>query len=110
MKAGLRILFGIILVAMLSVTTWASLRIPIWKAGPGVSDPWSVATLFDAYAGFLTFYVWVAYKERTVAARVLWFVLIMALGNIAMAVYVLRELARLPEDAPFEALLLRRRA
>jgi hypothetical protein len=95
---------------MLSVTTWASLRIPIWNAGPDVSDPWSIATLFDAYAGFLTFYVWVAYKERGPAARVLWFVLIMALGNIAMAFYVLRELARLPEDAPFESLLLRRGA
>lgn len=110
MRGGLRVLFGAILVAMLSVTTWASLRVPIWNAGPDVSDPWSIATLFDAYAGFLTFFVWVAYKERGTGARVLWFVLIMALGNIAMAVYVLRELARLPRDAPFEALLLRRAA
>jgi hypothetical protein len=110
MKRKLQILFGVILVAMICVTSWASLRVPLWNAGPDVSDPWSVATLFDAYAGFLTFYVWVVYKERTAAARVVWFVLIMALGNIAMALYVLRELSRLPDDAPFEGLLLRRRA
>ena len=110
MKARLRILFGVILVGMLCVTTWASLRVPLWNAGPDVSDPWSLATLCDAYAGFLTFYAWVFYKERAAAGRILWFILIMALGNIAMAVYVLRELARLPDDAPFEALLLRRGA
>ncbi len=110
MRRTLAILFGLILVAMLSVTTWASLRIPIWNAGPDVSDPWSVATLFDAYAGFVTFYVWVAYKESKLSMRILWFVLIMGLGNIAMAAYVLKQLWRLPADAPFEALLLRRPA
>lgn len=110
MRLTLRILFGVILVTMLSVTTWASLRIPIWDAGKDVSDPWSIATLFDAYAGFVTFFVWVAYKEQRLSMKVLWFVLIMALGNIAMAAYVLKELGRLPEDASVEALLLRRRA
>lgn len=110
MRRTLVILFGLILVAMLSVTTWASLRIPIWNAGPDVSDPWSVATLFDAYAGFVTFYVWVAYKESKLSMKMLWFVLIMGLGNIAMAAYVLRQLWRLPADASIEALLLRRPA
>ena len=110
MKARLRLLFGAILAAMLVVTTWASLKVPLWRAGSDLSDPWSLATLCDAYAGFLTFFAWVAYKERAAGARILWFVLIMALGNIAMAAYVLRELARLPEDAPIEALLLRRGA
>jgi hypothetical protein len=109
MKTALIILFGCILAAMLSVTTWASLKIPIWNAGPDVSDPWSVATLFDAYAGFVTFFVWVAYKEPKLLMKLGWFVLIIALGNIAMAIYVLRELARLSPDASVEALLLRRR-
>ena len=106
----LKIVFGSILVAMLAVTTWASLRVPIWKAGPDVSDPWSIATLFDAYAGFVTFFVWVAYKESKLSMKLLWFVLIMGLGNIAMASYMLKELRALPEGAPFETLLLRRRA
>ena len=106
----LKILFGSILLAMLAVTTWASLRVPIWKAGPDISDPWSIATLFDAYSGFVTFFVWVAYKESKLSMKLLWFVLIMGLGNIAMASYVLKELWALPEGAPFEKLLLRSRA
>jgi len=110
MKTSLTVVFGSILVAMISVTTWASLKIPIWNAGPDVSDPWSVATLFDAYAGFLTFFIWVAYKEPRLSGKILWFVLIMGLGNIAMATYVLRELVRLPDGATFEALLLKRGA
>ena len=110
MKTMLTILFGCILAAMLSVTSWASLHIAIWNAGPDVSDPWSVATLFDAYAGFLTFFVWVAYKEPKLWTTGLWFVLIMALGNIAMAVYVLKELWGLPADASIDTLLLKRRA
>jgi hypothetical protein len=42
--------------------------------------------------------------------KLLWFVLIMGLGNIAMASYMLKELRALPEGAPLEKLLLRRRA
>ena len=56
------------------------------------SDPWFLATLADAYFGFLTFYVWVAYKEHSVWRKLLWFVLIMVLGNIAISVYVLIQL------------------
>jgi hypothetical protein len=39
---------------------------------------------------------------------VIWFVLIMALGNISMSLYVLIQLWRLPRGASFETLLLRR--
>lgn len=105
----LKTLFAAILAAMIAVTTWASLDRSVFEAGNLLDDPWGVATLFDAYMGFLTFYVWVAYKERGVAGRLLWFVLIMALGNIAMSAYVLLQLFRLPKGATFEALLLRPR-
>ena len=57
-------------------------------------DPWFRATLVDAYCGFLTFFVWVAYNEHTMWRRGLWFVLIMTLGNIAMSVYVLIQLTK----------------
>ena len=74
------------------------------------ANPWAVATLFDAYFGFTTFFVWVYFKERTNAARILWFFLIMALGNIAMSAYVLRQLFKLRDDEPLSNLLLRRNA
>ena len=111
-RFALKLLFGGILALMLVVTTTASLKQPLWEWTGLVTEPdrwWTYATLADAYFGFLTFYAWVFYKEAAWTARAGWFVAIMLLGNIAMAVYVLRELARLrPGDNP-ESLLLRRR-
>lgn len=109
-RTTLKLLFSTILVAMLVVTTKASLEQAVWDWGGLVHEPdrwWTLATLADAYFGFLTFYAWVFYKERTVAARTGWFVAIMLLGNFAMATYVLRELRRLRDDEPLERLLLR---
>ncbi len=53
-----------------------------------MSDVWFQATLLDAYLGFLFAFVWIAWKEQTPVRQVVWFVLIMALGNMALAVYV----------------------
>jgi hypothetical protein len=108
-RAALRLLFTTILVTMLWVTGWASLTQPLWDWGGLVRLPdraWTIATLADAYCGFLTFYAWVAYKERW-PGRIGWFVAIMLLGNIAMAAYVLRELGRLGPDEPLARLLAR---
>jgi len=49
----------------------------------------------------------VAYKENTVWSRVLWLILILGLGNIAMSLYVLIQLFRLKPEQPAEALLRR---
>jgi uncharacterized protein DUF1475 len=110
MKKLLVVLFLGIIVTMIVVTGLASVKRPLWDSAVEFhwrSSPWSVATLFDAYFGFLTFYLWVAYKERTAAARVVWFILIMALGNMAMSAYLLLQLSRLRTGQPLEALLLR---
>lgn len=99
-----------VLVTMLCVTTWASNFVALWKMPREVAThPWFIATLFDTYFAFLTFYAWVVYKETSALARVLWFVAIMALGNIAMAGYLLWQLFSLPAGAPLEALLLRKK-
>ena len=107
----LTLLFGGILVAMLAVTTTASLRQPLWEWTGLVAEPdkwWTWATLFDAYFGFLTFYAWVFYKEARALARAGWFVAIMLLGNMAMAVYVLLQLRRLDAGQPAASILMRR--
>ena len=109
-RTALFLLFGGVLAAMLAVTTTASLHQPLWEWGGLKAEPdrwWTYATLADAYFGFLTFYAWVFYKEMRAASRVGWFVAIMLLGNIAMAAYVLLQLARLPAGAPLSKLLLR---
>jgi hypothetical protein len=109
MRTTLKLLFGLILLGMLGITTAASLQQGIVPAARNLwPDLWFRATLLDAYFGFLTFYVWVFYKEPRPGARALWFVLIMCLGNIAMAVYVLIQLFRLPPGEPLATLLTRR--
>jgi hypothetical protein len=104
----LRAAFSLVLVSMLAVTTWAGSSVPLWNIPREVySHPWFVATLFDTYFAFLTFYIWLAYKETGFIPRILWLVAILLLGNIAMAAYMLWKLFQLPASAPLEALLLR---
>jgi hypothetical protein len=109
-RIALRVFFSLIIVVMLAVTTQATLHQAIWDWGGLTQEPdrwWTLATLVDAYCGFLTFFAWVYYKETRAAARVTWFILIMTLGNLAMATYCLLQLARLRPEDPLESLLLR---
>jgi hypothetical protein len=107
---GLKGLFLAILAVMLLLTLSASLERSVFSAGAGLwPDPWFRATLADAYCGFLTFSAWVFYREASWARRLLWFLGIMLLGNIAMALYMLILLFQLPEGAGAERLLLRPR-
>ena len=105
----LRIIFAVILASMLAVTIWAGNEVALWNTPRAVAThPWFIATLFDTYFAFLTFYAWLAYKETSWAARISWLVAILLLGNIAMAAYMLLQLFRLPANATIEQLLLRR--
>jgi predicted permease len=104
----LRIAFIIVLIAMFAVTGWASSVVALWNTPrPVATHPWFIATLFDTYFAFLTFYAWVAYKETSNVARIVWLLAILLLGNIAMATYMLIRLFRLPANATMEQLLLR---
>jgi hypothetical protein len=106
----LRLLFIGVIASMLWVTSWASLQCPLFAVPRDVfTHPWFIATLFDAYWGFITFYVWVAYKQTAWLARAAWFVAIMFLGNIAMAAYCLSELFSLPKNGRLADLLNLRR-
>jgi hypothetical protein len=110
-KTLLKILFGGIFVWMIAMTTHVQAQRSLLLSRDEFSwqtSPWACATLFDAYFGFITFFVWVCFKERTVWAKVLWFVLIMSLGNIAMSGYILLQLFRLRKDEPASAVLVRR--
>jgi hypothetical protein len=110
MRGLLIALFTFILLAMIAVTVYASLEKNVLDAGPDVRESrWFQATLVDTYFGFLTFYVWVAYKERSWIGRLAWFVAIMGLGNMAMAVYMLMQLVRWDERTGAAGLLLRHR-
>lgn len=110
MRLLLKLIFAAILIWMIAMTTYVSLHKPLWQAGTEFSwagSPWAVATLFDAYFGFITFFVWVCCKERSLASKAIWFVLIMTLGNMAMSSYVLIQLFRLKPEEPLSSLLLK---
>ena len=110
MKAFLSGICLAVLALMFFVTVTASIHEDVVTAGRLLwPDLWFRATLADAYCGFLAFYAWVFYREPSWPARVLWLVAILALGNIAMSVYVLIKLFRLPAGAGAEQLLLRSR-
>ena len=94
-QRNLWLLFILIFVSMIIVTSWAGSVQPVWE-WTGLKQPpnhaWTIATLFDTYFGFITFYTWVVYKESRWLPRILWFLAIMLLGNMAMSVYVMKEL------------------
>ena len=109
MRLFLKILFAGIFLWMVAMTTYVSLHKSLLLAGSEFSwagSPWAVATLFDAYFGFVTFFVWVCLKERSLMAKLVWFCLIMGLGNIAMSGYVLLQLWKLKPQEPLSNLLL----
>lgn len=95
MKRLLQVLFTGIILAMLALTTVASFDRGVFDASIGLwPDPWFRATLADAYFGFVTVWLWVAWRERTWTIRLIWLVLFFALGNLAIATYVLLALRR----------------
>lgn len=115
MKKALGAFALLVFASLIAVSVWATGHISIVPAiqdliarPDGGTNPWFVATLADAYFGFLWFWLWVAYKETSWLARTVWLLLILGLGNMAMAAYVLIQLVRLPANARAEDLLLRR--
>jgi len=109
MKTLLTTICLAVLAVMLYVTVSASLQQDVLTATERLwPNPWFRATLADAYCGFLFFWLWVAWREKTAAKGALWFVLIMTLGNLAMAGYLLLQLRGLRPGGGIEALLLRR--
>lgn len=110
MIVGLRIFFAAILAAMLWGTVRASLAQALFDIPPEVyTNPWFQVTLLDAYFAFLTFYVWIAWKEQSAGARVLWLVTVVLWGNFAMATYMLVELFRVHADASLAEVFTTRR-
>ena len=114
MRQYLALFSAFVFAALVAVSVWATGHQSIAPAiqsliadPAGLNNPWFIATLFDAYFGFLWFWLWVAYREKTWLARGAWLVLIFALGNMAMAGYVLLALRKLPPGAGPEQLLLK---
>lgn len=97
-------------ISLLVISVRASVERSVFDNATLMKDVWFQVTLLDAYLGFLIFYVWVAWKERAVWSRIVWFALIMAFGNMATAIYVIVQIVRHPADRPVSEILLQRRS
>lgn len=105
----LRIVFSLVFVTMAIVTVWASSDVALWETPREVvTHPWFIATLFDTYFAFLTFWAWVVYKETSNVARIAWLVGILLLGNFAIAAYLLIQLGKLSPGDSLDKLVLRK--
>jgi len=99
---------------VLAVMTWGTVRasraqsmfdLPAAVTG----NLWFQVTLFDAYFAFLTFCVWIAWKEQRRVARILWVVAVLLWGNFAIATYMLIELFRIPATGSLDEVFTRKR-
>ncbi len=109
MKILLKLLAAGICVFMLTVTVRTSMEASLWSAWPAyAASPWAMATFWDAYSGFTLFWVWIAFRERSWGVRILWLVLVYALGNIATAAYLFVALNQLRPEQPASDVLVRR--
>ena len=96
MIAALKVVFSLLLVWMCYVVISTSINSNLfqqWDFLGGI--PWMRATLWDFYANVFVIFVWVCYKEKTIAIKVIWLILLVALGSIASCAFVLIQLFRL---------------
>lgn len=99
--AGLRILVGVLGVALLAAVLWAAFAGAdlhgtfLQQGGVLTTLPWGVATLVDLYVGFAFFAVIVFLAERSWVAALVWALPIFALGNIWAAVWLVMKLPSL---------------
>jgi hypothetical protein len=93
---ALKILFSVVLVWMCYVVITTSLNSNLFTNWDYLgSIPWMRATLWDFYANVLVIFVWVCYKEKYIIVKIIWLILLFALGSIASCAFVLIQLFRL---------------
>ncbi|MCR8559193.1 DUF1475 domain-containing protein [Mucilaginibacter sp. BJC16-A38] len=96
MISALKIFFSILFVWMCYQVINTSINSNLFKEWDFLgSIPWMRATLWDFYANVTVIFLWVCHKEKYLALKIVWLVLLVALGSIASCAYVLIQLFRL---------------
>ncbi|MGZ3757949.1 MAG: DUF1475 family protein [Mucilaginibacter sp.] len=96
MITALKITFSLLFVWMCYVVISTSMSSNLFKQWDFLGAiPWMRATLWDFYANVLVIFIWVCYKEKNIALKVIWLVLLVTLGSIASCTFVLIQLFRL---------------
>jgi hypothetical protein len=96
MITTLKVLFSVLFVTMCYTVIRTSIQSNLFEQWNFLGAiPWMRATLWDFYANVTVIFLWVCYKENNIALRLLWLILLVALGSIASCAYVLIQLFRL---------------
>ena len=93
MITALKVFFSLLLVWMCYMVISTSINSNLFKEWHFLgSIPWMRATLWDFYANVTVLFLWICYKEKSIALRITWLLLLVALGSIATCAYVLIQL------------------
>jgi hypothetical protein len=96
MFISLKIFFSLLFVWMCYTVISTSVSSNLFKEwGALGSIPWMRATLWDFYANVTVIFLWLCYKEKSIAIKIIWLILLVALGSIASCAYVLIQLFKL---------------
>ena len=96
MITALKIFFSLLFVWMCYTVITTCLSHNLFKEWDMLGNiAWMRATLWDFYANVAVIFLWVCYKENSVALKILWLILLVALGSIASCAFVLIQLFRL---------------
>ncbi|MCB9497756.1 MAG: hypothetical protein H6686_12790 [Fibrobacteria bacterium] len=107
-REAMTFFFLFVLVLMTAATTWASLEKNVFKAFVDLgSDRWGLATLMDAYFGFLAVWLLTAARKPGWTRRILWLVAFLCLGNFAIAAWMLAAMRGWDGTSPLHQHLLK---
>ena len=96
MITALKLFFSALFLWMCYIVISTSINSNLFKEWDFLgSIPWMRATLWDFYANVTVIYLWICYKEKGIARKIIWLILLIALGSIASCVYVLTQLFKL---------------
>ena len=96
MITALKIFFSLLFIWMCYVVISTSMHSNLFAQWSFLgSITWMRATLWDFYANVTAIFLWVCYKEKSVFLKIIWLLLLVALGSIATCAYVLIQLFKL---------------
>ena len=104
----LKLLFSVVLAFMSYEVISTSLESNLFDEWHFLGNiPWMRATLWDFYANVLVIFLWVCYKEKNSALKIMWLILLVCLGSIASCIYVLIQLFKLKKDDDLQKLFIK---
>jgi hypothetical protein len=93
---ALKVFFSLLFLWMCYTVISTSLASNLFKEWDFLgSIPWMRATLWDFYANVVVIFFWLCYKEKSIALKAIWLILLVVLGSIASCAYVLIQLYKL---------------